>query len=66
MPMPSRDVRRMLMNKFDFEEVKGSKHDAVAFVFEGKKIATTRFSRAARDIGDSILKQMAKQVWART
>ena len=67
MPFPKREVKSQLLLKFEFVEVEGSNHEAVAFYYEGKKIATTRFSRGSnQDIGDKLLKVMARQVRVET
>jgi predicted RNA binding protein YcfA (HicA-like mRNA interferase family) len=64
MAYKAKEVRRLLLTKFGFQEVKESGHDAVAFFYVDKKIATTRFSRGSKagdEITDSLLKQIAKQ-----
>jgi hypothetical protein len=63
MPIPKRNLRRCLIHKFHFEEVSGTKHEAVALFVDGRKIATTRFSSSHRDIDDTILRQIARQIW---
>lgn len=63
MPYSKRRVKRELIRKFGFEEVEGSKHEAIAFYYCGEKVATTRFSRGSvRDIDNNILNFMAKEV----
>jgi hypothetical protein len=62
MPILKRDLRRCLIQKFGFEEVPGSRHEAVSLIVEGRKVATTRFSRSGRDIDDSLLTLMARQI----
>lgn len=63
MPLSSREVRSALMNKFQFQPVQGSRHEAVAFFYEGKKVATTRFSHGRdRQIGDDLLRRMATEI----
>ena len=63
MSMRKREIRRTLLRKFSFQEVPGSRHEAVAFYFGNEKIATTRFSRGSgSDIGDDLLAVMAKEV----
>jgi hypothetical protein len=62
MPIKKRVVQSSLMGKFGFIEVEGSEHDAVSLFVQGKKIATTRFSRGHREISDDILGLMAKQI----
>jgi hypothetical protein len=68
MPYKKREVRGKLITKFHFEEVPGSKHEAVSFLFKGKKVATTRFSRKTKgsDIDDYLLKQMAIEIRVNT
>lgn len=64
MPYQKRIIRNCLISKFGFEEVEGSRHEAVAFFYEGKKVATTRFSRKRKgnDIDNDLLGEMAKQI----
>ncbi|GEM_PF-3364209 len=57
------DLRRCLISKFGFEEVAGSKHEAVLIFVGGRKVATTRFSRSQRNIDDTIMKLIARQIW---
>jgi hypothetical protein len=64
-PLLQRDVKDALLKKFGFQEIqrKRSKHDGLTFYHEGRRVATTWFSRASgRTIQDEILKQMAEQV----
>ncbi len=62
MPYKAKDIRRLLLDKFQFEPVEESRHDAIAFFHMGKKIATTRFSRGSRaEVDDSLLKMIARQ-----
>ena len=65
MPITKRQFRRCLKRKFGFEEVAGSKHEALSLIVSGKKVATTRFSRSrsGQDIGSTLLSQMAGQLW---
>ena len=63
MAIKKRDLYQCLLTKFGFEEVSGSRHEAVAIVVEGRKIATTRFSRAGHEICNQILTMMARQLW---
>jgi len=57
----------MLISKFGFMEVSGSRHEAVAFYYAGRKIATTRFSRGSRtEISDALLSVMAKEIRVQT
>lgn len=51
------------MRKFGFEEVAGSKHEALSLIVGGRKVATTRFSRSWQDIDDSILRLIARELW---
>jgi len=63
MPISKARVRRQLLQKFGFEEVRGSRHEAIAFFYDGQKVATTRFSRGSRrEIDDDLLKVMAREV----
>ena len=63
MPFEDTEVKRLLVQKFEFEETQGKKHDAYAFYYNGKKIATTRFSRGSRIvIGDSLLQMIAREI----
>jgi len=63
MPLTNKQVRQLLLQKFKFQAVEGTKHDAVAFSYGGKKVATTRFSRrSGQEIGDTLLKLIAQQV----
>jgi len=63
MPIEKKDLRRCLVQKFGFEQVPGTRHDAVALFVGGRKVATTRFSRGHDDINPAILSQIAKQIW---
>lgn len=63
MPMRKRDLQDSLVQKFGFEEVEGSRHDAVSLIVDGRKVATTRFSRGGSEIGDAILTMIARQIW---
>ncbi len=40
----------------------GTKHDAISLIVEGRKVATTRFSRGHAELSDSILTMMARQI----
>lgn len=62
MPIPKQDLRRCLIKKFGFEAVEGSKHEAVALFLDDHKVATTRFSRSQRDIPDTILGIIAREI----
>jgi hypothetical protein len=62
-PYSKRQIRRILQQKFEFIDVEGSKHEALAFHYEGIKIATIRFSIGAnRDIDNNILNAMSREV----
>jgi hypothetical protein len=63
MPKAKRDLRRCLIRKFGFSEVAGSKHEALALIVDERKVATTRFSRSWREIDDSMLRQIARELW---
>jgi hypothetical protein len=62
--MKKRVMKQTLQGKFHYVEEPEAKHDRIAFYHNGKKVATTGFSRGAGpDIGDpSLLAQMAKEV----
>lgn len=61
--LTKKEIRTQLKEKFFFEDVKGSKHGAVSLFHNGKKVATTRFSRGGSDdVPDSILGRMAKEI----
>ena len=63
MPLAKRKVKRQLLVELRFQEVQGSKHEAVAFFHGGHKVATTRFSRGSgRELDDTLLKVMAREV----
>lgn len=62
MPIKKRDLRRCFLQKFGFEEVAGSRHEAVALIIGGRKVATTRFSRGHREIGDKVLTMIAREI----
>ena len=62
MPLPKRQLVRSLRRKFHFEDVPGTRHDALSLFVGGTKVATTRFSRSGREIGDGLLKQIAGQL----
>jgi hypothetical protein len=66
--MEKSELRSCLIKKFGFSEVQGSKHEAVSLYLEGKKVATTRFSRSAKkkDLDDQILKLIAREIWVQT
>ena len=63
MPKSKNDLRRCLVRKFGFAEVAGSKHEALSLIVDGRKVATTRFSHSWRDIDDSMLRQIARELW---
>jgi|GEM_PF-3627734 len=46
MPIEKRSLRQTLLTKFHFEEVPGSKHEAVALFIDDKKVATTRSNKS--------------------
>jgi len=72
MPLKKEDVESKLRDKFHFckiETTGRNPHNRWAFFYDGKKIATTGFSRGARgndDLDDSLLKIMAKEVRVQT
>lgn len=63
MTFSKRDIQKRLTQKFKFEPVEGSRHEAFALFQNGKKVATTRFSRGANEpLGDNLLKLMAREL----
>ena len=58
------DLKRALKQKFGFEPVRGSKHEAFSLVVEGRKVAMTFFSRGARSevLGPALLRQIGNQL----
>ena len=62
MPIPKTELRKCLIDKFGFEEVYQTKHEAVALFVKGKKVATTRFSHGQNEIDDDILGLIARQI----
>ncbi len=62
-PIKKRDLQTCFKKKFGFDEMDGSKHEAVSLFIDEKKIATVRFSRSHRSISDTILSRIAKQCW---
>jgi len=63
MPINKLDLQTCLRTKFGFEVVEGSLHDAMALFYNGKKVATARFSRGQREIYDDILTIMARELF---
>lgn len=63
MPIPKGKLRRCLVQKFRFQEVPGSRHEAVALFADDKKIATARFSRSRTEIDDNVLTLIARELW---
>jgi hypothetical protein len=63
MPINKEDLQACLRTKFGFEPARGNPHDAMALFFNGKKVATARFSRGQREIDDTILTVMARQLF---
>lgn len=61
-------LRSCLIRKFGFKEVEGSKHDAVTLYEDGRKVATTRFSRSKKikELDNQILKLIARELWVQT
>jgi hypothetical protein len=62
MAIKTRDLRKCLITKFGFEPVGGTKHEAVALIVDGRKVATTRFSFSSPEIRDNLLSRIADQV----
>jgi hypothetical protein len=63
MPIKKLDLQQRLRRKFGYQDVDGSKHEALELVIDDRKIATTRFSRSGSDISDGVLAQIAKELW---
>lgn len=63
MPISKRDLRRSLIKKFYFQEVPGSRHEAVALFVGDEKVATARFLRSHTEISDNILTLIAREIW---
>ena len=64
MPLAKQKVKDQLLEKFGFQEVEGTRHERVAFFYNGKKIATTGFSRGSnKDLYDDLLGIMAKEIF---
>jgi hypothetical protein len=63
MPKSKRDLRKCLLDKFQFSEVEKTKHEAVALFIDGKQVAITCFSRSWDDIDDGMLGNIARQLW---
>jgi hypothetical protein len=51
-----------LRNKFGFQAVPGTKHEALSLIVDGRKVASTRFSRGHAEISDDILTLIARQI----
>jgi hypothetical protein len=62
MPIPKKKLKRKLRTKFLFEESDGSKHEIMSLVIDGKKVVYTLFSKSHTDIGDDLLKLIARQL----
>jgi len=63
MPLERKLVREKLLEKFNFELIPGSKHERLAFYFNGIMVANTAFSRnTGKDMSDDLLKCMADEV----
>lgn len=61
MPISKREMKGVLLTKFDCREVDGGKHEKVEFHHEGTKVAMTYFSRGRNyQISDNILTAMAR------
>lgn len=65
MPLSSDDVLSQLLKKFHFEKASGTRHDTYTLIINGRRAATTRFSRGRRrTLPDSLLRTMAREVHA--
>jgi len=62
MPIPVEKLRSCLLTKFKFEPLHRTKHRACTLIVDGKRVATTQFSRTKKnkDIGPQLLAQIAK------
>ena len=63
MAIDKRKLKKCLTGKFGFVEVGGTNHEAVALIVGGRKVATTRFSRSWDEVDNSMLTQIAHQIW---
>ena len=61
MPFKTRDVEDRLVGKFHFS-VYDKDHKVYELYINQRKVVTTKISHGGREINDSILAQMAKQV----
>lgn len=61
MPFKKRDVHQKLLKKFQFSESPG-KHEYFSLYFGGHKILQTHTSHGHDEIGNSLLKLMAKEL----
>lgn len=66
MPIKKLDLQRSLRQKFGFEEVAGTKHEAVALFIDDRKVATTRFSRGYNEVGDRVIGFIARDLGVNT
>ena len=65
MPLSSDDVLRQLLKKFHFEAAPGTRHDTYTLIINGRRAATTRFSRGRRrTLPDNLLRVMAHEIHA--
>lgn len=66
MAISKRELNRCLKQKFDFQEVPGSRHEALSLIVDGRKVATVRFSRSHKEISNTILRLIARECWVQT
>lgn len=62
MGMPLRELEDKLRRKFLFEAGKGTKHESITLIVDGRKVATARLSRGHKTISDSILTMIAREI----
>ncbi len=63
MPLSSDGIERQLLRKFHFEPASGTRHDAFTLIINGRRVATTRFSRGRRRVlSDGILRVIAEEL----
>lgn len=57
-----KELHDCLVNKFKFDEIKKTKHDALILVVDGRQVAYTQFSRSREDIRDKMFGMIARQI----
>ena len=63
MPIKAKDMRKCLLNKFNLVEDRSFSHPKYVLYIDDRKYAVTEISHGGKEISDSILGQMAKQLW---